>query len=238
MFLKSNIIHLPTVKTHGHTVTTGAIKNAFGGLIPKYRHHAHKNIHLILVDLLAIQKEIHKSIFAAMDGSVCGDGAGPRVMEPYMGNIILAGFDQVAVDAVSAKIMGFDPLKIDYIKISHDRGLGIGDLDQIDIVGMDKSDFKKLDFGFEVKKSLIIRWDQRLRKRTEKMKRFHRFLFHSPVFKTFIFCSEFYHDWLWYPRVGKRKIKQFATTDWGNLFDKYEYGEFPEYTEIKEWDPY
>ncbi|MCK5698951.1 MAG: DUF362 domain-containing protein, partial [Candidatus Aenigmarchaeota archaeon] len=70
IFKKSNIIHLPTVKTHGHTTTTGAMKNAFGGLIPKYRHHAHKKIHEILVDLLAIQKEIHKGIFAVMDGTV------------------------------------------------------------------------------------------------------------------------------------------------------------------------
>ncbi|HQD27258.1 MAG TPA: DUF362 domain-containing protein, partial [Methanoculleus thermophilus] len=63
-FLGSNVIHLPTVKTHGHTTTTGAIKNAFGGLIPKYRHHAHKMIHEVLVDLLAIQQEIHTGIFA------------------------------------------------------------------------------------------------------------------------------------------------------------------------------
>ena len=40
----SNIVHLLTVKTHGHTTTTGAMKDAFGGLIPKYRHHAHKKI--------------------------------------------------------------------------------------------------------------------------------------------------------------------------------------------------
>ncbi len=52
LFIGSNMIHFPTMKTHGHTTTTGAMKNAFGGLIPKYRHHAHKKIHEILVDLL------------------------------------------------------------------------------------------------------------------------------------------------------------------------------------------
>ena len=112
LFMGSNMIHFPTMKTHGDTTTTGAMKNAFGGLIPKYRHHAHKKIHEILVDLLTIQKEIHNGVFAAMDGCVCGNGAGPRTMEPFIGNVILAGEDQVAIDAVAAKIMGFDPMKV------------------------------------------------------------------------------------------------------------------------------
>jgi len=238
IFVGSNVVHLPTVKTHGHTTTTGAIKNAFGGLIPKYRHHAHKKIHEILVDLLAIQKEIHKGIFAVMDGCVCGNGAGPRTMEPFIGNIILASGDQVAIDAVAAKIMGFEPLEIDYIKMAHDKGLGIGDIDQIEIIGISKKEFEKLNFKFKVKKSPIIKWDQILRKKTANIKWLHRLLFYSFIFKTFIFASEFYHDWFWYPLIGKLRIRKFMRTDWGKLFGKYEYGEFPEYKEVKDWNPY
>jgi len=238
IFIGSNIVHLPTVKTHGHTTTTGAMKDAFGGLIPKYRHHAHKKIHEILVDLLAIQKEIHKGIFAVMDGCVCGNGAGPRTMEPFIGNVILASEDQVAIDAAAAKIMGFEPLDIDYIKMAHERGLGMGDVDQIEIAGMDRREFETLNFGFRVKKSPVIMWDQILRKKTANIKWLHHLLFYSPVFKTFIFASEFYHDWFWYPTIGKRKIKQFMKTDWGELFKRYPYGEFPEYKEVREWDPY
>jgi len=237
-FVGTNMIHLPTVKTHGHTTTTGAMKNAFGGLIPKYRHHAHRKIHEILVDLLSIQKEIHKGIFAVMDGCVCGDGAGPRTMQPFIGNVILASEDMVAIDAVAAKIMGFEPMQIDYIQMAHDRGLGTGNIDQIEIIGMDKKDFGKLHFGFRVKRSPIIRWDQILRKKTAKIKWLHYLLFYSPLFKTFIFASEFYHDRLWYPSIGKRRIDQFMQTDWGKLFQKYEYGEFPKHREVMEWDPY
>lgn len=238
MFLGSNIIHLPTVKTHGHTITTGAMKDAFGGLIPKYRHHAHKKIHEILVDLLAIQKEIHRGIFAVMDGCVCGNGAGPRTMEPIIGNIILASEDQVAIDAVAAKIMGFEPLKIEDIKIAHDRGLGVGDVEQIEIRGMERKDFEKLNFGFKVKKSPIIEGDQILRKKSANIKWLHHLLFYSPVFKLFIFASEFYHEWFWYPFMGKRRIKGFLKTEWGELFRTYPSGEFPEHREVKEWDPY
>ena len=238
IFLGSNVIHLATMKTHGHTTTSGAIKNAFGGLIPKYRHHAHRRIHEILVDLLSIQKEIHSGAFAVMDGCVCGNGAGPRTMEPFIGNLILASEDQVAIDAVAARIMGFEPLEIDYIKIAHDRGLGVGDMDQIEILGLTRSEFEKLDLGFEVKKSLVIRWDQILRKKTASVGWLHNLLFHSPLFKTFIFVSEFYHDWLWHPLIGKRRTEHFMRTDWGDLFKKYEYGDFPKYKEVKDWDPY
>lgn len=237
-FFGNNVIHLPTVKTHGHTTTTGAMKNAFGGLIPKYRHHAHKKINEVLVDLLAIQKEVHKGIFAVMDGCVCGNGAGPRTMEPFVGNLLLASDDQVAIDAVAAKIMGFDPLKIDYIRIAHDKGLGIGDTDQIEIIGMEKGEFKKLNFNFTTKKSPVVEWDQRLRKGTADISWLHNLLFHSPIFKTFIFASETYHDKLWYPTTGKKYIGEFKQTEWGKLFEKYEYGKFPKYSEVKEWNPY
>ncbi|MBM4241562.1 MAG: DUF362 domain-containing protein [Euryarchaeota archaeon] len=237
-FKGSNVIHFPTMKTHGHSTTTGAMKNAFGGLIPKYRHHAHKKMHETLVDLLSIQKEIHKGIFAVMDGCVCGDGAGPRTMDPFIGNITLASADQVAIDAIAAKIMGFKPLKIDYIKIAHDMGLGMGDVDQIEVVGMDRSDFEKLNFGFQTKKSPVITWDQILRKKTMNIGWLHGLLFNSPLFKTYIFASEFYHDRFWYPLIGKKKINAFNKTGWGRFFDKYQYGKFPEYDEVKDWNPY
>ena len=109
-FIGENIIHLPTVKTHVFTTTTGAMKNAFGGLLNEHRHWTHPVIHETLVDLLMIQKAIHRGVFAVMDGTFAGDGPGPRCMMPYAKNVILASADQVAIDAVAAKLMGFDPL--------------------------------------------------------------------------------------------------------------------------------
>ena len=73
-FLGENIIHLPTVKTHIFTTTTGAMKNAFGGLLNERRHLTHPVIHETLVDLLMIQKKIHRGVFAVMDGTFAGDG--------------------------------------------------------------------------------------------------------------------------------------------------------------------
>ncbi|MFW9905810.1 MAG: DUF362 domain-containing protein [Candidatus Thorarchaeota archaeon] len=241
VFQNSNIIHLPTLKTHGHTTTTGAIKNAFGGLIPKYRHHSHRIIDGILVDLLVIQKELHPGMLAVMDGTVAGDGAGPRVMEPVYTNLLLASEDQVAIDALSAKIMGFDPLNIEYIRMAHDQGLGMGDVDQIDIVGLDSNEVREMNLNFTVKRSLVVKWDQRLRNTTYRyrpLKPFHWLFFHTPLFRLLIAGSSIYHDWFWYRFIGKRKIKKFLETNWGKLYDSYEFGEKEKYPKIKDWNPY
>ncbi len=134
-FLGKNIVHLPTMKCHIYTTTTGAMKNAFGGLLNTHRHYTHRWIHETLVDLLAIQKEIHPGIFAMMDGTTAGNGPGPRTMYPVVKNVMLASADQVAIDAVAAKMMGFDPMSIEYIRLAHEDGLGVGDPREIEIVG-------------------------------------------------------------------------------------------------------
>src|SRR4030042_6147428 len=135
LFLDKNIIQLPTVKTHVFTTITGAMKNAFGGLLSERRHWTHSVIHETLVDLLVIQQEIHSGLLAVMDGTFVGDGPGPGAMWVEEKDLILASSDQVAIDAVSAYLQGFDPLELEFIRLAHDRGLGIGDIKQIQILG-------------------------------------------------------------------------------------------------------
>ncbi|MGC8971546.1 MAG: DUF362 domain-containing protein [bacterium] len=216
MFIGKNIIHLPTVKTHGHSITTGSIKNAFGGLLKEVRHHCHKYIHEVLVDLMIIQKEIHPNIFTVMDGTICGDGAGPRTMIPKIKNYILASFDPVAIDAVSAKMMGFDPLEIPYIRICHEMGLGIGDIRDIEIIG---EDISSINFGFKTKRSLIIWGDQLVRK--GPLNFLEKPLLHSSLMILPTMASNIYHDYIWYPIIGRSRIKRFMKTEWGDLFKKY-----------------
>ena len=146
-FFGKNIVHLPTVKCHIYTTTTGAMKNAFGGLLSTHRHYTHTLIHETLVDLLAIQKEIHPGMFAVMDGTTVGDGQGPRTLKPVIKNVILASADQTAIDAVAAKLMGFDPMSIKYIRLAHEAGLGVGDPREIEMVGDDVSGES---WGFDV----------------------------------------------------------------------------------------
>src|SRR5918993_2979324 len=154
-FFGKNIVHLPTTKCHIYTTTTGAMKNAFGGLLNTRRHYTHSWIHETLVDLLAIQKEIHTGLFAVMDGTTAGNGPGPRTMYPEIKNVILASGDQVAIDAVAAKLMGFDPLSIPYIRLAHEQGLGKGDPRDIEVTGEDISNW---NFRFSVGDNMVSRF--------------------------------------------------------------------------------
>lgn len=216
MYVGKSIIHLPTVKTHGHSTTTGAIKNAFGGLLKEVRHYAHKYIHEVMVDLVIMQREIHPGVFAVMDGTVCGDGAGPRTMFPKVKNYLLASADSVAIDAIAAKMMGFDPLSIRYLRMCHERGLGVADPREIDVVGEDVSG---VSFGFETKKSLVIWGDQMLR--LGALRSLEKILLHSPLVVWAPMASNLYHDSFWYPTVGRARIREFAKTEWGALFERY-----------------
>ena len=215
-FIGRDIIHLPTVKTHGHSITTGAIKNAFGGLLKEVRHYAHKYIHEVLVDLMMMQRELHPNVFAVMDGTVCGNGAGPRTMDPVEGDLVLASADSVAIDAVAARIMGFDPMQIPYLRMATERGLGEARLDKIEIVG---EDIDELNFHFETKRSLVIWGDQMLR--LGPLRFLEKVALHSPLVFWAPLASNFYHDLIWYPTVGKSKIRAFRRTKWGKLWECY-----------------
>lgn len=213
-----NIVHLPTVKCHIYTTTTGAMKNAFGGLLSTYRHYTHSWIHETLVDLLAIQKEIHPGIFAVMDGTTAGNGPGPRTMYPVEKNIILASADQVAIDAVAAKMMGFDPLSIKYIRLAHERGLGCGDPRTIKVVG---EDISHVNWKFSVGDNMAsmagdLLWFSPLRK-------FQNFFFRTPLVNFFIFGSEAYHDYYRWPLRDRSVFNRWLkSSQWGKLFGAYE----------------
>jgi len=216
-FEGKNIVHLPTVKCHIYTTTTGAMKNAFGGLLATKRHYTHSWIHRTLVDLLAIQKEIHPGLFAVMDGTTAGNGPGPRTMIPVIKDYMLASEDQVAIDAVAAKMMGFDPMKLEFINVAHEDGLGVGDPRDIEIVGDDVS---TESWGFEVGDngaSMVgdFMW-------FGPMKRMQKIFFHTPLVNAFIFGSEFYHDYYRWPLKDRRTFEEWQSgTHWGRLFERY-----------------
>jgi uncharacterized protein (DUF362 family) len=216
IYVGKSILHLPTVKTHGHSTTTGAVKNAFGGLLKEVRHYAHKYIHEVLVDLLYMQRELHPGLFVVMDGTVCGNGAGPRTVLPEIRNIILASSDSLAIDAVAAKIMGFEPMDIPYIRMAHERGLGVGDLREVEIAG---EDIAEMNFGFKSRRSFVIWGDQMIRKGF--LRPFERLLLHSPLVFWAPFASNVYHDLMWYPTIGRKRIRRFMKTEWGALWKKY-----------------
>jgi uncharacterized protein (DUF362 family) len=217
-FIGKNIVHLPTMKTHMYTTTTGAMKNAFGGLLSKYRHYTHTRIHETLVDLLAIQREIHPGIFAVMDGTTAGTGAGPRMIRPVEKNILLASADQVAIDAVASKLMGFDPMQIKYIRLAHERGLGVGDPREILLLG---DDISGENWGFRIghNSHSFLAWLSWY----GPTRFLQKLLFRTPlvIFPTLV--GEIEQDYLYWPlkyrRIAARWRKE---TKWGKLFEEYQ----------------
>jgi uncharacterized protein (DUF362 family) len=220
-FIGKNVVHLPTMKCHIYTNMTGAMKNAFGGLLDNKRHYCHSKIHETLVDLLAIQKEIHPGIFACVDGTTAGNGPGPRTMVPLTKSVYLASGDCVAIDAVAAKMMGFEPMDHAFIRLAHERGLGVGRVEEIDIVGDGDAAAENWHFrtGDNAASSVgklfwfgPLRWLETL-------------MFHTPVVYAFIWASAIYHDRFWYPLKGKKIVNEWlASSPWGKLFADYSPG--------------
>ena len=216
-FAGTNIVHLPTMKTHVFTTMTGAMKNAFGGLLHRKRHWTHSVIHETLVDLLAIQQEIHGGIFAVMDGTFAGDGPGPRAMRWHIKDRILASADQVAIDAVAAKMMGFDPMDIKFIRLAHERGLGCGDVSQIEVLGEDISKvnwrFSGVENTFASRGQKLIYWGP--------LKPIEKLLLRSPLVGLSYLASNLYHNGYWLKTHGRRRINAALKTEWGRLFESY-----------------
>jgi hypothetical protein len=170
-----------------------------------------------LVDLLTIQREIHPGIFAVMDGTFAGDGPGPRAMRWHEKDILLASADQVAIDAVSAHLQGFDPLRIRFIRKAHESGLGIGDPKQIKIVGFDIEQEPAWNF---VEEDTFASWGQK-QIYHGPLKPLEKALLQSPLVPWSYFASNFYHNVYWYPFIGRKRVEAALDTRWGRLFANY-----------------
>jgi hypothetical protein len=167
---------------------------------------------------LAIQKEIHPGLFAVMDGTTAGNGPGPRLMQPVVKNVLLASADQVAIDAVAARLMGFDPLAIKYIRLAHDLGLGVGDLREIELVG---DDISEESWGFQVGYSshTFLAWLAWYGPTSV----FQKLVLRTPLVVIPTLIGEVEQDYIYWPLKFRRAAERWRTgTDWGRLFRRYQ----------------
>lgn len=131
------LINLPKLKTHSLTVLTGGVKNMYGAIPSGLRTRFHgeyvrpEDFGQVLVDIFsAIKPQL-----TIMDGVVAMEGEGPASGSLREVGLILASQDTVALDAVATKIIGLDPLDIYTTKYATERGLGIGNLQDIEVIG-------------------------------------------------------------------------------------------------------
>lgn len=138
------LINVCKLKTHMQSLYTGAIKNMFGFITTRDRMNAHAfnklpTFSAVLVDIFsALRPQLN-----IMDAIVGMEGTGPSQGTPVKLNMLLASDDAVALDAVAAAATGFNPNEILTTRFAAERGLGVADLKEIQVLGTPISKLKK-----------------------------------------------------------------------------------------------
>jgi hypothetical protein len=107
-------------------------------------------------------------------------------------------------------------MSIPYLRMAHEMGLGVAEPAAIELAG---DDISGLNFGFKSKRSFVIWGDQMIRRGF--LRRAEKLLLRSPLFFWAPLASNIYHDFLWYPTVGRKRIRAFMETEWGRLWKTY-----------------
>lgn len=135
------LINVPVLKNHSLTLTTLGIKNLHGTIsdADKLFGHDYHRIPQKLVDIL----RYHKPNLTIIDGVRGQEGDHADMGHVVETAIIISGTDTVAVDAVAESVMGFENLEIDTTRLAHEQGLGVGDINAIDVVGASVAEVKR-----------------------------------------------------------------------------------------------
>ncbi len=213
-FLDQNIIHLPTLRSDPRTGIGGAMASLGGSLLRRRPHWSRPVTHSALVDLLAVQQEVHAGALAVMDGTFAVDERRPGGPEPHVKNVLLASRDFVALDAVAGKLMGIDPLDVPAIREAAARGLGVGRIEEIALVG---DDIAGVNFRFES---------------AQRTARARAGFAPGPAAQVAAragaagapaldLARRAYRDMMWHPLIGKQRVSDAMETAWGRLYEEY-----------------
>jgi len=126
--LESTIISVPKLKPHRMAGVTLSLKNMMGAVTPK------GSIHNPLSEKIVDLASVIKPSVAVIDGIIAGEGY-ETSGAPVEMNLVIAGLDPVAVDAVGAAVMGILPDSVKHLRLAEERGLGTCDLKQIETLG-------------------------------------------------------------------------------------------------------
>jgi hypothetical protein len=142
-------------------------------------------------------------------------------MVPHVKNVILASADQVAIDAVAAKLMGFDPLSIRFIRLAHELGLGCGDPREIEIAGDVEAAAQNWHFVGPYKKMTFA---SRMQHRIYwgPLKKPIEWSLKTVLAPWAYIASVVYHDSFWYPVKAKALMRRVLGSPWGRLFRNWE----------------
>ncbi len=125
-------ISIPKLKTHCQTEITVGMKSMQGVYSVDDKQDFHnEGFPWKMVDILRVAKPT----LTIVDGLIAGEGYGPIYTEPVKMDLIVSSTDVVALDVVCGKIMGIEPHEVPITRLGHTEGIGIGDMDRIDVMG-------------------------------------------------------------------------------------------------------
>jgi uncharacterized protein (DUF362 family) len=131
----SVLINIPVAKSHSATGVSMGMKGLMGLIWDRESFHSQYNINQAIADLGTVIKP-QLTILDATRALVSGGPGGPgEVKKP---NLIIAGIDPIAVDSYGVTLVpwygqNFKGRQVEHLLVSHQRGLGKIDIDQINI---------------------------------------------------------------------------------------------------------
>jgi uncharacterized protein (DUF362 family) len=120
--LADRVINLPVVKHHSLCGCTLAMKNWYG-ILGGRRNQLHQRIHTSIVDLAAALRPT----LTIMDATRVLKHNGPTggsLDDVAIENTLIAGLDEVAIDAYSLQFLGLTPDAVPFLALGEQRGLG------------------------------------------------------------------------------------------------------------------
>lgn len=127
--LESTIISVPKLKPHRIATVTLSLKNMMGALASKGSMHRGK-----LSENIADLASILKPSVSVIDGIIAGEGH-ESSGNPVEMDLVIAGTDPVAVDAIGAEVMGIPSTDVQHLVLAEKKGLGTCNLEEITVLG-------------------------------------------------------------------------------------------------------
>lgn len=133
------VVSVAVMKIHMHTGVTLSVKNMKGCLwqrskvslhmLPQLEGTSDKSLDIAIGDMATVLRPD----FAIIDGSICMEGLGPGAGTPKQLDVVVAGADGFAADAVACRLMGRDAAEVPHLRIGAANGCGVIDLEQIQV---------------------------------------------------------------------------------------------------------
>lgn len=126
------VINIPVLKTHFITEVSLGMKNLKGCIPPVEKRRFHDiGVNQAVADL----NRVFQTSLTVVDGIIGSEGLGPKEGKPVGMGVILAGENVLAVDMAAASIMGFEPEKIEHIRMAMEDGIGPSGIGEVEILG-------------------------------------------------------------------------------------------------------